>query len=117
MSPTFILPVNALKVRFLYLLSWNRFSLYQWGKMAEKKREIQRLVDSKHYKAATDRAIILSCLVLAPVQNTTHYTLLKFDFNSTSPNPRQNKYFNNFSNLFLNQRRFERSVHFQTMLC
>ncbi len=27
--------------------------------MAEKKREIQRLVDSKHYKAAADRAIIL----------------------------------------------------------
>ncbi len=61
--------------------------------MAEKKREIQRLVDSKHYKAAADRAIILLPGIGTCLEYHTLYTLSKCDFNRTSPNPRQNKFF------------------------
>jgi hypothetical protein len=43
--------------------------------MAEKKREIQRLVDSKHYKAAADRAIILFPGIGTCPEYHTLYTL------------------------------------------
>ncbi len=92
------------------------FPCISGGKWPRKKREIQRLVDSKHYKAATDRPSFSFLGIGTCPEYHTLYTL-KIWFQQYISKSRKNKFNTNFSKFFLNAWRSEQSVHFHIMLC